>query len=421
MRFLNLKDLTTTSIGNILEWFDFGLFMFLAPLLGVKFFPVANAMTASLAAFGAFAAGYIFRPLGGILFGYIGDTRGRATALRLSILMISFSILAVGVLPTYHSIGIAAAILFTVFRITQGISAGGEYCGIMIYLAEISPPERRGVITSFAGSGATLGFLLASLCIIGLKTLIPTEALAAWGWRLPFIGMGGVGFVILYFRLKLTETPVYLGLKEHQVLKREPLRAAIRLAPKSLFTILGLTCMSSTFYLLFFGYMPVYLSRYTTAASKVALGLDSVMLLIMLFLIPVGGMLGDRFGRKNMLLLACLCMVIFAFPCFALIQLSSFLGVFLALLIAVVISSMDQGSNLSAFVENCPEAVRYSGIGFAYNLGNALFGGTVPLVADLLILKGGVYAPAFLVIAAACVSFFAILNLRSRKHNRLAM
>lgn len=281
--------LLVSSLGNILEWFDFALFIYFAPIIGQLFFPLHDPQSATIAAFGVFATGFICRPLGGILFGHWGDQNGRAHTLRLSISLITCSTLLVGFLPTYSSAGIFASILFVFLRLVQGLSVGGEYSGIMIYLAESAPTKKRGFFTSFAAVGANLGFLIATLLVVSLKILLSEEILLQWGWRIPFILAGIVGLVILYYRLKLLETPAYLFLKQSKGLHKHPLATALRNSPKNLLQILGLTCMGSTYYFVFFGFIPNYLLQQNKISSSNVLIMESVLLAVMICIIPLAG------------------------------------------------------------------------------------------------------------------------------------
>jgi MHS family proline/betaine transporter-like MFS transporter len=400
-----------TSLGNALEWFDFGLFIFFAPIIGEKFFPTDNPKLATLAALSVFAAGFLCRPLGGILFGHAGDTQGRAKTLRYSVLMITISTLLIGLLPTNQSIGILSPLLFTILRLAQGISVGGEYSGVMIYLAETAPDKKRGFVTSFAAIGANIGFLSATLVLILLNSLFSKATIDEWAWRLPFILVGLPGFLILYYRFKLLETPAFSYLKTTHHIEKKPFLAALRYAPTNLLKIFGLTCMSSTLYYVFFGYMPTYLNRYLGIANHTALLFQSICLVMMLFLVPVAGLCGDFAGRKRVLMLTALGTVVLSIPCFYLLQNQSHLAVLFSLFIATLLSSSDQGNSLSAVVENCPANVRYSGIAFSYNLGMAIFGGTAPLIVAVLTQKVSILAPAFYLMLMAAITFLAASTL----------
>lgn len=411
------KEILISSLGNTIEWFDFGLFIFMAPIIGAKFFPQTSADNASIEALIVFAAGFLCRPLGGIFFGYFGDTRGRAKTLRISILLITLSTFLVGVIPSYEEIGLAAPGLFILLRLIQGLSIGGEYSGIMIYLAESASANKRGLTTSFAAIGANLGFLLATITLMLLHLFFNDGAISTWAWRLPFLLIGLPGSIIVYYRFKLSETPIYSQLQKKQLIEPIPFIAAIKFAPYQLLKILGLTCMGSTFYYVFFGYMPTYLERYMGFSLTNTLSIESFMLIIMLFTVTLAGMCGDYFTRKKMLIVSSIAILFLVLPCFYLLQFKSLLLALLSLGIATILSSLEQGNTLTAIVENCPENVRYSGIAFSYNLGNALFGGSAPLVVALLTEKIGLITPAYYLIFMAGITLITTKTLLSNNQS----
>ena len=405
------KEILISSLGNTIEWFDFGLFMFMAPIIGAKFFPHESAGNATIEALIVFAAGFLCRPLGGIFFGYFGDTLGRVKTLRVSILMITISTFLIGIIPSYEDAGLIAPVLFIVLRLLQGLSIGGEYSGTMIYLAESAPRNKRGFTTSFAATGANLGFLLATLTLMLLHFIFSEETIQNWAWRSPFILIGLLGSVIIYYRFRLSETRVYSKLKKNDLIESSPFITAIKFAPCQLLKILGLTCMGSTFYYVFFGYMPTYLEHYIGLSLTGALAIECVLLFAMLFTVPIAGICGDYFTRKKILLITSIAVMLLVLPCFYLLQTKSLLLVMLSLGIATILSSLDQGNTLTATVENCPENIRYSGIAFSYNLGNALFGGTAPLIVSLLTENKGLITPAYYLIFMAGISFITATTL----------
>lgn len=411
VRVFPLKQILITSLGNTLEWFDFALFIFFAPIIGENFFPIQDKFLSMLSVFGVFAAGFICRPLGGILFGHAGDTHGRAKALRISILIISLSTLLVGLLPSYHSIGILASLAFIFLRLMQGISIGGEYSGVMIYLAESTPKSSRGLTTSFAAIGANIGFLMATFTLLMIDTYIAKETTQAWIWRVPFIFIGAVGLILVYFRFQLQETPTFTELKTTHHIEHYPLLSALKWAPKSLLKIFGLTCAGSTLYYVFFGYMPHYLE---SVHGKSIWGIENFFLAFMLFIVPLAGMCGDRYGRKRMLMLTYSLLLLLIIPCFYLLYNQATSAMIFAFFIATTLSSFDQGNTLAAIVENCPSNVRYSGIAFSYNLGNAIFGGTAPLIVALLTEKVGPSVPSYYLIFMAMLSLIASLTLSDK-------
>lgn len=411
---MKFKYIAATSLGNTLEWLDFGLFIFFAPVIGAKFFPSANVFTSKLSALSVFAAGFICRPLGGILFGNAGDKYGRAKTLRLSILLISTSTFLTGCLPGYESIGIFAPILFILLRLVQGLSIGGEYSGILIYLAESSSRRYRGVITSFAAIGANIGFLLATFILLLLNKMLSVEALQEWGWRLPFLFIGCVGSLLCYLRFKLVETPVFSYLTTHHHLQTRPFLQALRHAPAQLIQVIGMTCMGASLYYIFFGYMASYLSANLDVQPDTALLIQSFFLGSMLLLIPAAGFCGDKLGRKVVLINTALATIVLAILCFWLLELKNLAGILAAMSIATLLSSLDQGNTLCAVVENFPSNVRYSGIAFSYNLGNAIFGGTAPLIFTVLMEKSGFIAPAFYLMIMTSFTLIAAATLLSK-------
>lgn len=385
----------------------------MAPIIGAKFFPHTSAGSSTIEALIVFAAGFLCRPLGGIFFGYFGDTRGRAKTLRVSILIITISTVLVGFIPSYEEIGLTAPILFILLRLIQGVSVGGEYSGIIIYLAESAPRNKRGFTTSFAAIGANLGFLLATVTLMLLHLFFNEKVIADWAWRLPFLLIGLPGSLIIYYRFKLSETPVYSQLQKNHRLESIPFIAAIKFAPYQLLKILGLTCMGSTFYYVFFGYMPTYLEHYIGFSLTDTLTIESFMLIIMLFTVPLAGMFGDYFTRKKMLIITSVAIIFLVLPCFYLLQFKSIILALLSLGTATILSSLEQGNTLTAIVENCPENIRYSGIAFSYNLGNALFGGSTPLVVTLLTEKIGLIIPAYYLIFMAAITLITATTLLS--------
>ena len=389
----------------------------MAPIIGAKFFPQASAGNATIEALIVFAAGFLCRPLGGIFFGYFGDTRGRAKTLRVSILIITISTVLVGFIPSYEEIGLTAPVLFILLRLIQGVSIGGEYSGIIIYLAESAPRNKRGFTTSFAAIGANLGFLLATVTLMLLHLFFNEKVIADWAWRLPFLLIGLPGSLIIYYRFKLSETPVYSQLKKNHRLESIPFIAAIKFAPYQLLKILGLTCIGSTFYYVFFAYMPTYLEHYSGFSLANALIIESFILIIMLFTVPLAGMCGDYFTRKKMLIITSIAIIFLVLPCFYLLHFKSIILVLLSLGTATILSSLEQGSTLTAIVENCPENVRYSGIAFSYNVGNALFGGSTPLVVTLLTEKIGLITPAYYLIFMAAITLITATTLLSNNQS----
>ncbi len=338
----------------------------------------------------------------------------RAKTLTVSIIAISFSTGLVGLLPAYARIGWIAPLLFIALRCVHGLSVGGEYTGAVIYLGESAPVKKRGFLASFAVVGANLGFFLATLMTILLNIFSSNIILKNWGWRLCFIGSGCLGLFILYNRLKLQETAAFINLKKADKIISKPFLSVMRKAPKIMLQILGLTCLGAPFYYMFFGYMPNYLAQNFHVTLIKSLSVQGLLLLVMLLILPLGGICGDWFGRKKVLLITAIGMILLTIPCFYLMQHSTLICLLAGLGIATILSSLEQSNNLITFVENCPVDVRFTGVSFAYNTGNAIFGGTAPLVFSLLTEKLNLMASAYYLIAMATISLVVIMTLKNQ-------
>jgi MHS family proline/betaine transporter-like MFS transporter len=405
---MQITQITKINLGNILQWVDLGLVLFLAPIIGDIFFPSEHPELSKLAAFGVFAGSFLCRPIGGIIFGHFGDKSGRTKPLRFAILIINLSTIFIGALPSYESFGLIGPILFTLLCSIQGIAIGGAYCGVMTYLVESAPLKIRGFIGSFASMGATLGFLLATITVLFLQIFFDNYAIETWAWRLPFLLIGLIGTYITYFHLKLVETPVFEKLKREKKIEPQPLIKALRKEPKSLLIIFCLSAMSNGFFYVFFGYMPEYLQNYTNVSSVYAFSVQLCSLLGLLILSPIMGRLGDYFGRKNILLITTSCMVVFAFPLFYLLQLNSGFFIILTFALATLFSSMVQGNVLTTMVESSTGNIRYSSIAFAFNLSAAVFGGLSPVIVITLIDKINLLAPGYYIIFSALLGLIAV-------------
>lgn len=381
----HLPSILSCSLGNILEWYDFGLFTIFSSLFSRLFFPTQDPATAMIATFGIFAIGFFCRPLGALIFGYLGDRIGRAKTLRWSILVIAIPTLLIGILPTYEQINIAAPILLVLVRMCQGVSIGGEYSGNMIYLAETSPSKFRATLTAFASTGANLGILLAAVVGLITSSLLSESDLASWGWRLPYL-ISGILCILLYtFRLKLHETTVFEYLKRKKEIAVNPIKVVFKHNLPALFRTVGMVCMGSTFYFFSFVYVPIFLANKVTFSVHYISGLMTCLILIMVVLTPLAGLLCDYLGRRKMLLFNAAFVACIVIPGFYLMQSNYFIVTIFVLLLFSIASSLEQGTTSVAVVENFPLPARYTGLSLGYNLGNGFLGGTIPIVAEWLV------------------------------------
>lgn len=407
------RSIVSSTIGNILEWYDFGLFTLFSSLFSKLFFPTTDSNIALISTMGIFSVGFICRPLGALFFGYFGDRIGRAKTLRLSILMIMVPTLLIGCLPTYDQIGIAAPILLMLIRMWQGISIGGEYSGNVIYLAEISPRSHRATITSFASMGANIGILLAA--IVGTMTtyFVSEATLSSWGWRLPYLISGVICLIIYCFRLNIVETQVFNHLKRTHDLAINPITDVFQNHFSELCRLIGLVVMGSTFYFFCFIYIPIYLKEHFNLSTHILSLWELYLIGLMIFLIPFAGYICDRIGRRKMLLLNATLIGLFVIPGFYYLQTFHLFSIIGVLSFFSILSALEQGTTPVALVENIAGHVRYTGLSLGYNLGNGLLGGTVPIICAWLATHSSYpLSPAFYISFCAfitlCVAFFFI-------------
>ena len=311
--------ITASSLGTVFEWYDFYLYGLLATIISAQFFSGVNETTGFIFALAAFAAGFAVRPFGAILFGRIGDLVGRKNTFLVTMALMGLSTFAVGLLPSYASIGVAAPVLLVLLRLVQGLALGGEYGGAATYVAEHAPNHKRGFYTSFIQTTATLGLFAALLVVIGTRTAMGEEAFAAWGWRIPFLISLGLLAVSLWIRLQLEESPVFRRMKAEGTTSKAPLTEAFGRWPNLKLVLIALfgavagqavVWYAGQFYALFF------LERMMGVDGATANILIAIALVIGTPFFIVFGWLSDRIGRKPIILAGCLLAAISYFPLF---------------------------------------------------------------------------------------------------------
>ncbi|HET6731782.1 MFS transporter [Mycobacterium sp.] len=407
------KAVTGASIGNAVEWFDFAIYGFLATSIAANFFPSGNDTAALLKTFAIFAAAFFMRPLGGFVFGPLGDRIGRQRVLALVILLMSGSTLAIGLLPTYTAIGVAAPLLLLFFRCLQGFSAGGEYGGGAVYLAEFASDKRRGLIVTFMVWSGVLGFLIGSVTVTLLQASLPADAMESYGWRIPFLLAGPLGIVGLYIRLRLDDTPQFTELSKEQLVASSPLREAVGTAWRPILQVIGLMIVFNIGYYVVFTFLPTYFIatlHFSKTSAFVSITLASLVALVLI--LPLAA-LSDRVGRRPMLIGGSLAFAILGYPLFLLLNSGSLAAAIAAHCGLAVIEAVYVSAAVTAGVELFATRVRYSGFSIGYNVCVAVFGGTTPYVVTWLTAEtGNNVAPAYYVVAAAIVSLATILTMR---------
>jgi len=403
-------------VGNVIEWYDFALYGYLAPIISLLFFPNDNQIVSLLQTYGVFAAGFVMRPLGAGIFGYIGDRVSRRTELFISVILMAIPTFILGLLPTYNQIGIAAPIFLILLRLVQGLSVGGEFTGSVTYVAETAPQTRRGFTTSFVNVGSTIGLLLG-LGIVALIThLLSDSNLLTWGWRLPFLFGGILGLTGLYIRSNLPDSEVF---EEHQEGRQVPLLSDLRqsLVPmlQAMFFAGG---YSSTYYIIMV-YIPTYLDQFTDVSRSGVLVIHVVALTIQILILPLFGWLSDTtLRRKSWLLLAILSVALLGFPAFWLLLQPNHYEVWLAQIGLAVFLVPLLAISPVMMVEIFPTETRLTAYSLSFNLGASIMGGTSLLVCTWLInASGNIYAPVIYLVISACMSAIALgfMSDRSRE------
>jgi MFS transporter, MHS family, proline/betaine transporter len=407
-----IRNILGGVVGNVLEWYDFAVFGFLAPVIGEKFFPAADAVDSLLGAFSVFAAAYLVRPIGGMIFGYIGDRLGRQRALQLSVMMMAIPTCLIGFLPTHAEIGTASAVLLVLLRLAQGLSVGGELIGSIAFVSETAPPAQRGYFSSWTFASCYGGMLLGALSAVALEEVLGREAMAAWGWRLPFLSGILIGVAGLWMRTHLKETPVFERLQAQHALGGNPLGEAVRRVPgRILHAGMLVILVGGGFYLLFI-WWPTLLGRFIDPPVEHALALNSVAMVLLIVLIPIAGRLSDRVGRRPLLVGSAVALMLLSWPLFLLATQGGWAPALLAQLVFAAIIAAFLGPIPSALVEMFPARVRFSAVGLAYNISLCVFGGTAPLVATWLIKRfHTVSAPAVYLVVLAAINLTAALAL----------
>jgi metabolite-proton symporter len=399
---MRLRVILAASIGSALEWYDFFLYGTAAALVfGEIFFPKSDPTVGTLLSFLTFGVGFVVRPLGGLLFGVLGDRYGRKPVLVATLLMIGIGTTAIGLLPTYAQIGIWAPILLVVMRVIQGIGAGAEYGGAVIYLVENAPPKHRGFWGGFAPLGVSVGNLLAAGAF-ALVTMLPREELLAWGWRLPFIASFLLIMVGIFVRLRVAETPVFTeAVVARGKVESNPAMEALRQHPRNFMVVLGARMAENGL-----GYFfPVFGLSYviTTAGVPKSEALSALMLAFTIELFAILGFaaLSDRIGRRPVYMFGAVAGVLLAFPFFWMVGTKQWIMIALAFILArAVVTAAMFGPQAAYFAELFPPQRRFAGFAFARELGSLLSGGPAPFVAAALVAAYGTWWPV------ACYAMF---------------
>jgi MFS family permease len=453
------RVIAASSVGTMIEWYDFYIFGSLATVISPLFYPKGNDSLALIAYLSTFAVGFVVRPFGALIFGRIGDRVGRKYAFLVTLVLMGGATAIVGVLPTYATIGLAAPVALLLIRIVQGLALGGEYGGAAVYVAEHVPDGRRGFYTSFIQITATLGLFCSLAVILAVQNAMSPEDFRAWGWRIPFLISIGLVGVSLYIRLRMNESPIFQHIKTAGLTSAKPLKEAFTEwvnLKRVLISLFGATAgqgviwYTGQFYALF--YLQTILKVHPTSANYII----ATALLLGMPLFVVMGALSDRIGRKRLMMAGCLLAVVSYLPIYHAMQRAAGSGVVTAIsqrnpvtgaisltpqtmsggvltpapevltyqglghlassrsawmlvglvFLQVVLVTMVYGPIAAYLVEAFPARIRYTAMSLPYHIGNGVFGGLLPLIGLSIIARtGNIYAGLYYPIGVAAVTF----------------
>ena len=406
------RDTAAGIVGNVLEWYDFAAFGFLAPYIAIAFFPSDDQFAGLIKTFAIFAVGYLMRPLGAILFGHIGDRVGRREALLLSVIMMIVPTILLGMLPTYAAVGITAPILLLLLRLIQGLSIGGEFTASATFVSELAPEGRKGLHASLTMLGAILGILLGSGVAMVLSDTLGEEAMTNWAWRLPFLMGIILGAVAFWMRRSMSSSPEMSDIHAGKDDREHPLIDVLKNHRPAVLRLSSVVLMQGASFYVVFVWLSTYLKEIVQQPVSNPLMLNTIGLACLLPVIPLAGSLSDRFGRRALLMTAGIGILLFSWPLFMVFQQGEDGMILVGLVIFALLIGMAQGPTPAMMTELFPPEVRLTGIGIGYNVTLALFGGTAPLISTWLIsATGTTIAPAFYLMVAAAISLVGAFGL----------
>ncbi len=419
------KVALSSFLGNFIEWFDYGSYAYYAVIISAVLFSADDPDTADLiGTFAVFAISFVMRPIGALFWGSMGDKKGRKWTLSVSIFLMSGATFLIGCLPTYAAIGIGAPLLLLLLRMVQGFSAAGEYAGAATFLAEYAPTKKRGLYCSLVPASTAVGLLAASALAFATTALLSQEAVLSWGWRIPFLLAGPLGFIAHYIRTKLEDSPTYQAMQE--VVSGEegdtphPVRDLFRGHLRELIISFGACTLNAVGFYAVLTYLPTYLETAVGMPTGEAQMATNIALVVYVAFIFISGKMSDRFGRKKMLVTACVLFVLLTVPAFMILNTAQFGLVLLAELALCFILTLNDGTLSSYLTETFPTEMRYTGFALSFNLANAIFGGTAPMISTWLIaVTGSTMSPAWYMVAVALVALVAMALSHENSHKHL--
>jgi MHS family proline/betaine transporter-like MFS transporter len=403
------RAVVAAGIGNVVEWFDYVAYAYVATAIARNFFPADDPVAALLSTFAVLALASFVRPLGGMVFGPLADRIGRRPVLALTVLLISGSSFLIGLLPGYATIGVAAPVLLVLLRLVQGFSVGGEHTSAATFIAEYAPRRRRGLLTSFLLVGTLVGFLGASILVTVLTTVMTPVAFDSWGWRIPFLIAAPLGLVGLFLRSKLEDTPVFREARAAGEVVDSPLREGARSTARTMLVLIGVLAVVQVGNYTLLTYLPTFMTSVLKVARSQSLLVVTIGIAVSILVIPLAGAWSDRVGRKLPMRTACIGLIVLSYPAFLLISQATLPTMLAGAAILAVLLGITLGASPAQMVEIFPTRVRSASTAVSYNLSVAVFGGLTPFgLAAVIAATGNSFVPAYYLILASVLSFVAL-------------
>jgi MFS transporter, MHS family, proline/betaine transporter len=406
------KAVAASAIGNATEWFDYGIYAYGVTYISAAIFP-GDTEQATLLALMTFAVSFLVRPLGGFVWGPLGDRLGRKHVLAITILLMAGATLCVGLVPSYATIGFWAPVLMVILRMIQGFSTGGEYGGAATFMAEYAPCRRRGFFGSFLEFGTLAGFSFGALLMLGFSLVLNDDQMHTWGWRLPFLVAAPLGLVGVYLRSRLEDTPIFRELEQAGEKEDRATTAFKDLISQYWGPILrlgGVVVALNVVNYTLLTYMPTYLEKSIGLSSNMSLMVPIIGMLAMMVFLPLAGGLSDRVGRKPMWWFSLVGLFVAGVPMFMLMSTNA-LGALIGFAVLGLLYVPQLATISATFPAMFPTHVRYAGFAIAYNVSTSIFGGTAPAVNDWLVNRtGDNLVPAYYMMAACVIGAIAMIK-----------
>jgi MHS family proline/betaine transporter-like MFS transporter len=407
------RTIAGTAVGNMMEWFDFGVYSYIAATLGRVFFPGSSAPVQLISAFATFAAAFLVRPIGGFFFGPLGDRIGRKRVLATTVIMMAVGTFCIGLLPGYAQIGFWAPVLLLIARLVQGFSTGGEYGSAMTFIAEHAPDRRRGFLASWLEFGTLTGYVLGAALVTALTATLSDEQMLSWGWRIPFLVAGPLGLAGLYLRLKLEETPAFEHLIRSEPGRETGFRAEFRRIVteqrRPLLVCMGVVLVFNVTNYMLTSYLPSYLSAELGVPASSALMVVLAVMAVLMVLITFVGKLSDRIGRRPVMMTGCALLVVGSVPAFLIIRHSTLGSIFLGSMLLGLMLLCFNSTGPATLPALFPTDVRAGSLSIAFNVSVSIFGGTTPLVTAALVhATGNLLVPGYYLAAAGLVGGISV-------------